>query len=141
MDNGSTGVPQFELPRASQPMGGETAPMYPNMAPAPQEMQPQAGNQPGAPMPPVVPSMLPTAPAAAQPAPAQVPVSPPAAPPISANLMAEDADLIEKAWVDKAKEIVERTRNDPYLQNREITKMKADYLKKRYNKDIKVPES
>ena len=28
--------------------------------------------------------------------------------------MADDADLIEKEWVIKAKEIVERTKHDPY---------------------------
>lgn len=54
--------------------------------------------------------------------------------------IADDADLIEKEWVDKAKEIVTRTSQDPYTQNKEITRMKADYLKKRYNKDVKVSE-
>ena len=48
-----------------------------------------------------------------------------------------DADLIEKEWVLKAKEIVARTHGDPYEQNSEINKIKADYIKKRYNKDIK----
>lgn len=54
--------------------------------------------------------------------------------------MAEDADLIEKEWVIKAKEIVESTRDDPYKQNKEISRFKADYMKKRYNKDIKVED-
>jgi hypothetical protein len=59
--------------------------------------------------------------------------------PVSDNtLMAEDSDLIEKEWVQKAKAIVDQTRNDPYIQNREISKVKATYIKKRYNKDIKV---
>lgn len=55
--------------------------------------------------------------------------------------IADDADLIEKEWVLKAKEIVARTSNDPYEQNREVEKMKADYMKKRYNKDVKVTEN
>ena len=55
--------------------------------------------------------------------------------------IAEDADLIEKEWVTKAKQIVAATREDPHLQNKEINRFKADYLKKRYNKDIKVEES
>lgn len=55
-------------------------------------------------------------------------------------LIADDSDLIEKEWVAKAKHIVERTRDDPYLQTKEINKMKADYLKKRYAKDIVLPE-
>jgi general stress protein 26 len=54
--------------------------------------------------------------------------------------IADDADLIEKEWVEKAKEIVEQTKHDPYLQNKEITKVKADYMKKRYNKDIKLED-
>ncbi len=54
--------------------------------------------------------------------------------------LAEDSDLIEQEWVNKAKAIVERTREDPHLQNKEINKFKADYIKKRYNREIKVSE-
>jgi len=56
------------------------------------------------------------------------------------NLIADDSDLIEKEWVDKAKAIVAQTKDDPHLQNQEITKVKTDYLKKRYNKDIKLSD-
>lgn len=52
--------------------------------------------------------------------------------------IADDADLIEKEWVDKAKELVERTKSDPRQQNIALNKMKADYLKKRFNKVIKT---
>jgi len=55
--------------------------------------------------------------------------------------IAEDNDLIEQEWVDKAKEIVERTKNDPHAQNKEINKVKADYIRKRYNREIKVTEA
>jgi hypothetical protein len=55
--------------------------------------------------------------------------------------MADDTDLIEKEWVIKAKAIVERTKYDPHQQKTEISNIKADYLKKRYNKDIKVTSS
>lgn len=58
----------------------------------------------------------------------------------STPAIADDTDLIEKEWVEKAKEIVGKTRNDPYLQNQEINKVKADYLKKRYNKDVTLAE-
>lgn len=50
--------------------------------------------------------------------------------------IADDVDLIEKEWVEKAKEIVEKTRDNPYLQNKAISEIKSDYIKKRYNKDI-----
>jgi Txe/YoeB family toxin of Txe-Axe toxin-antitoxin module len=49
---------------------------------------------------------------------------------------AADSDLIEKEWVIKAKQIVEHTAEDPFQQQQELSKMKADYMKKRYNKDI-----
>ena len=54
--------------------------------------------------------------------------------------IADDTDLIEKEWVDRAKRIVEHTRNDPHQQTKEMNTMKADYLKKRYNKDLKLSE-
>lgn len=53
--------------------------------------------------------------------------------------IAEDSDLIEQEWVDKAKAIVEHTKTDPYRQNVEINKMKADYIRKRYGKELKTP--
>jgi hypothetical protein len=49
---------------------------------------------------------------------------------------AADSDLIEKEWVIKAKQIVEHTAEDPFQQQEELSKMKAAYMKKRYNKDI-----
>lgn len=51
---------------------------------------------------------------------------------------ANDLDVIEKEWVIQLKNIVSHTAQDPYTQQAEITKIKADYMKKRYNKDIKV---
>ena len=53
-------------------------------------------------------------------------------------MSADDGDLIEKEWVIKAKQIIERTRNDPYQQSEDLTLFKADYMKKRYGKTIKV---
>lgn len=50
----------------------------------------------------------------------------------------DDGDLIEKEWVNKAKAIVERNRDDPYKQTEQLTVFKADYMKKRYDKTIKV---
>ena len=50
--------------------------------------------------------------------------------------LADDSDLIEKEWVEKAKAIVASTRDDPFIQNREVGRIKADYIKKRYNKDL-----
>lgn len=54
--------------------------------------------------------------------------------------IADDGDIIEKEWVDKAKHIVATTRHDPYKQARELHRFKAEYLQKRYNKTIEVVE-
>ncbi len=51
---------------------------------------------------------------------------------------AEDADIIEKEWVIKAKQLVDATKDDPHRQNKEINKMKAAYIKKRYDKELKI---
>jgi hypothetical protein len=55
--------------------------------------------------------------------------------------IADDNDLIEKEWINKAKLIVAKTRDDPREQSKELFKYKADYIKKRYNKDIKVSDT
>ena len=53
--------------------------------------------------------------------------------------IAADDDLIEKEWVEKAKKVIAETKHDPHLQEQEVSKLQADYLKKRYNKSVKVP--
>lgn len=53
---------------------------------------------------------------------------------------ADDNDLIEKEWVIKAKRIVDSNRSDPYNQTKEMNLFRADYMKKRYNKVIKISE-
>ncbi len=58
----------------------------------------------------------------------------------SDSLKAEDVDLIEKAWVEKAKAIVQSTEGDPFNQNKQLSKVKADYIKKRFDKDVRVGE-
>lgn len=60
---------------------------------------------------------------------------------IAAPTTAEDADLIEKEWVLRAKALVAKTKDDPHQQNKELNLYKADYIKKRYNKDVKVSEA
>lgn len=60
-------------------------------------------------------------------------------PPQNTNpMVAADIDLIEKEWVDKAKRLVAQTKDDPYAQEKEVSKLQADYLKKRYGKEIKT---
>lgn len=51
-------------------------------------------------------------------------------------LSAADDDLIEKEWVDKAKQIISKTKDDPYQREREISRLQVEYLKKRYGKEL-----
>ncbi len=53
--------------------------------------------------------------------------------------VAEDGDVLEKEWVDKAKQIVTSTKNDPREQTNQFVKMRYDYVKKRYGKEIVLP--
>jgi hypothetical protein len=52
---------------------------------------------------------------------------------------ADEANM-DSEWVSKAQEVVSHYKTDPYVQSRELSKLKAQYLKARYNKDIKVSE-
>ena len=54
--------------------------------------------------------------------------------------VADDSDLIEKEWVQKAKEIISKTQSNPYQQSKELSIFKADYMQKRYNKILKLSE-
>ena len=46
--------------------------------------------------------------------------------------------MIEKEWVEKAKKIVSSSKSDPHQLEKEVSKLQADYLMKRYNKQIKL---
>ena len=50
--------------------------------------------------------------------------------------VAADDDLIEKEWVDKAKQIISSTKDDPARREKEVGRLQADYLKKRYGKEL-----
>ncbi len=63
------------------------------------------------------------------------------APATDDGLEARNVDLIEKEWVDKAKNIVAKTQDDPFVQKNEISKVKAEYIQKRFNKTIKADET
>ena len=54
--------------------------------------------------------------------------------------VAEDSDLIEKEWVRRAKSIVEKTQNNPYLQSQELSALRTEYLRKRYGKTMDSSE-
>lgn len=81
--------------------------------------------------------------AAAQPVPISLPTPVPVAADDAAAVasddlpaVAADDDLIEKEWVDKAKQIISDTRDDPARREKEVGRLQADYLKKRYGKQL-----
>lgn len=72
-------------------------------------------------------------------APVQAPQQP-VAPSSVTPLVAADEDLIEKEWVDKAKEIIEQTRDDPHARTQKVNELQRDYLQKRYGKVVGASE-
>ena len=52
------------------------------------------------------------------------------------TLTADDSDLIEKEWVDKAKKILAETKDDPYRREQEISRLQTEYILKRYGRVI-----
>lgn len=96
------------------------------------ELQPSAPAESRVQVPPAAPPSLPQL----TPAPASAPASTPAD---ENPVVAADEDLIEKEWVEKAKQVIAQTKHDPYLQEQAVSKLQADYLQKRYSKTVKLP--
>ncbi len=111
-------------------------------APLQAEQQSKQAELPGTGLPPVPVAPPATSQPLVPPLPAALPGQPatPAGLSAASPAMADDVDLIEKEWVDKAKAIVERTREDPHQQNKQLNEFKADYMKKRYGKEINVTD-
>ena len=123
----------YHAPEASVPINaGEIAPVVPEQLPKGPEVG-EAAPKPSqsAPISPL--PQFPSLPAPAASAPTTQPQTHDNNP-----LAASDEDLIEKEWVDKAKKIVAQTKDDPFSQEKEVSKLQADYLKKRYGKEIKL---
>ncbi len=126
----------MELPPQPEPSeGGEKRQEKgQEAAPAPQE---RAGEPTAAPVLPAIPDDIPAADAPVIAVPAKDDAGAHPVPDSSA----QDSDHIEPAWVNKAKEIVARTHDDPYLQKDQMSKVKADYIQKRFGKQIKTEGS
>ena len=126
----------FNLPAPME--GGNNIP--PAAAPETLPQQPEYAVTPSG----AVPAQAPSVPAQNPivPTPAAMPVAPATttAPQDDNPQAADDADLIEKEWVNMFYAIGVKIREDPYIQNKELNKFKADYMQKRYNKTIKLSE-
>lgn len=131
--------PNFEVPPTPDQQGSQELdqPTGIEQGGAKKESAPRAPSQVVAP-----PAPAQATPPAQQPPPEPQQQSPsPSAAPPSAHLSADDADLIEREWVDKAKHIVTETRDYPHKQKDQISRVKADYIQKRFNKSIKVDDA
>jgi len=125
----------FELPpQPASPEGEDRKSEKGREAPA--AAPEQAGKQAPQPVLPAVPD-IPVAdtPVISVPTQDDTTARPPAAHP------AQDSDRIEPVWVNKAKEIIAQTHDDPYLQKDQMSKVKAEYIQKRFNKQIKTDEA
>ena len=60
--------------------------------------------------------------------------------PAPAHATDDNTDALDDEWINKAKAIVEQTKHDPHLESQEIGRVKADYLRIRFNKHIKLAE-
>lgn len=54
----------------------------------------------------------------------------------SSPAIANDDELIEKEWVDRAKKVIAETKDDPYRREQEVNRLQADYLLKRYGREL-----
>jgi hypothetical protein len=54
----------------------------------------------------------------------------------TANLTADDVELIEKEWVDVVDDTIEKTKDDPEIEERAQQELNKAYLKKRFNLDV-----
>lgn len=54
--------------------------------------------------------------------------------------VADDNDIIESEWIDKIKQVISSTRNDPHARQREASLLMADYVLKRFGKKVGEPE-
>lgn len=83
----------------------------------------------------------------APPPPAGVPAAPPVQalpsvqplatqPEVQNPVSASDDDTIEKEWVDRVKQVIVETRNDPRAREKAVGALQRDYLMKRYGKQL-----
>ncbi len=68
------------------------------------------------------------------------PVTPadPAIPTIAATAPDESSEEDFSAAIERARQIIDRTKGDPYAQNREINELKVQFMKQQFNKDINI---
>jgi hypothetical protein len=131
--------PEMLTPNPEQPARSEAEPSQetprftPEVAPASPERAPEQAPPPQTNQSTPIPISLPTPVPASDDAAAAVPTTD------DSPAVAADEDLIEKEWVDKAKKIIAETKDDPAKREKQVGQLQADYLKKRYGKELGTP--
>jgi len=72
-----------------------------------------------------------------------IPIPLPQQPQPQANPIVQQAPSeveMDKAWVDRAVVLLDKTREDPFLQSQEIARLKAQYMQSRFEKEIKIAQ-
>lgn len=126
----------LELP--AQPPSPEDEAKHEQAVEAPPARPEQVGKQPKQPALPTAPDDIPTADQSVIAAPPQDVTTPI---PTDSKAATADTERIEREWVDKVKNIVAHTQDDPHLQKEQMSKVKAEYIQKRFNKTIKTDEA
>jgi hypothetical protein len=135
MEPNREGGPSFELNLPPSPEGEQR---QEQAAEAPAARPETAGKQAPAPALPVIPDDIP---AVDQPLIAVPPQDLAAPAAVDSKASAQDSDRIEKEWVDKTKSIIVHTKDDPFTQKVQMSRIKAEYIQKRFNKTIKTDEA
>lgn len=147
MNEGSGGGPQFEVPQ-EQPEAKPEKSADQRQDKAVEQQRPasqeagvgKSAPQPGSTAVPDI-SQIPQTPVKVPDDATGQPAQTGAVSPSTKGLKAGDADLIEKEWVHRAKNIIQQTHDDPHRQKSEMSKVKADYIQKRFKKAIKTDEA
>ena len=137
MNPNREGQSSFELPPEAQPSPEAGQQGQEQTVEAPLARPEQVGKQPPQPVLPAVPQDIP---AVDQPVIAVPPDDITGVAPTS-FAQAKDSDHIESQWVDKAKSVIAHTQEDPYMQKHEMSRVKAEYIQKRFGKQIKTDEA
>lgn len=63
-------------------------------------------------------------------------VTTPSTPPSTNPVSASDGNVIEKEWIEKVKQVIASTSDNPHAQQKEISRLMADYVLKRTGRKI-----
>ena len=138
MNPNREGQSNFELPAEAQPRPELGQQGQEQRVEAPPARPEQVGKQAPRPVLPAVPQDIP---AVDQPVIAVPPDDTAALATPTSFAQAKDGDHIETQWVDRAKSVIAHTQDDPYMQKHEMSRVKAEYIQKRFGKQIKTDEA